>query len=177
MHYAAIGPHPDPKIELRRHIRREVVPRIDLKHWRDVDRPLPLRYRTDFWTVFCCTLPYVDGRRSHSRSVYVLECIDADDPRGVAQLRLGKTIPQSWPDQGWGANRRIYVGRSSAVVWRLYQHVNDDPEEGADFTQVFQPVRILDIEFYRHMSKCSRAEKMTADMIQEEFPDDFVYQA
>jgi hypothetical protein len=55
--------------------------------------------------------------------------------------------------------------------------VSNDPGEGADFTQVFQPVRILNITFYRDHATYCRAERLTAELLQDELPETYVYQA
>jgi predicted GIY-YIG superfamily endonuclease len=177
MHYASIGTRPDPTHTLKQRIRHEVLPQIGTTHWKGTGQHLPLRHRTDFNTVLCCALPHADGRRSHSRAVYVVECVDTANPREVACRRLKKTIKHEWPDKGHEAHRRIYVGRSKSVAHRLHQHVSDDPEEGADFTQVFQPVRILNITFYRHRTVYHRAERLTAELLQQELSDTYVHQA
>mgnify|MGYP000073547065 CR=1 FL=1 len=142
--------------------------------WHDVDRYLPFRLDTSPWTIARECLSHCDGTRA-SNAVYVLECFQTSDHQNVAVQHLQKT-KSNWKGSVEDARRVIYVGKSINLIRRLDRHLNDPGGKGAEFTTVFPPVRVLHVLWFNSRSKMDKAEPMTADMLRDRFPADYVSQ-
>jgi hypothetical protein len=157
-------------------ISEEVLPRIPEDRWKDVDRPLPLRFDTSIDAVVLEALRHCTGS-FRDFAVYVLECRHTTEWGQHAAVELGKVKQQRWRGDLDGARRVIYVGMTVNLSRRLLEHVQEDNDEGAEFTQIFPPLRVLDVSWYRNRRRVARAEKMLADAIDERFPGDYVMQS
>lgn len=157
-------------------VRNDVLPRIPVDRWQDLNRPLPLRFDTSLDAVVLEALPHCTG--SFRRfAVYVLECRHTRRWRQHAATELGKLKSDRWTGEINRARRIIYVGVTVNLQRRLVEHVDATDSDGAEFTQVFPPLRVLDVSWYRNYRRAQRAEKRVADAISERFPDDYVYQS
>jgi len=159
---------------LQERIQTEVVPRIPTEPWYDVERSLPLRYDTDIWTIASIAFPHCTGE-PRTDAVYVLECLPTSEYQHSAIRTLGKYKPQ-WGDELRRARRILYVGVTAGLLKRLDHHLNNTDNRGAEFTQVFPPVRLLDVAWYSSYGYAERAEVLTAEALRERFPDDYVAQ-
>ncbi|WP_269782719.1 GIY-YIG nuclease family protein [Halobacterium wangiae] len=90
-------------------------------------------------------------------------------------IHSGNPSP-SWAGEVDGANRILYVGVTVNLLKRLDEHLNNSGSGPADFTKVFPPIRILNVNWYPSYQIACQAERITADLLAEEFPEDFVAQ-
>lgn len=152
-------------------VAQEIVPRVPAEHWKESEEDLPLRYAESPQAISLALWPHCDGGVKRY-AVYVLECINNQSP---ATKRSLYTTRSYW-DGGVArqARRRIYVGRAKRVFQRLEQHLLD-AEQGANFTQVYRPIRVLDVSWWRPY-RVGAAEVEVAEQLQEQFPDDYVVQ-
>lgn len=157
-------------------VSNEIVPRIPENRWQDLDRLLPLRHDTSPGSVFLEALPHSDGS-FRDFAVYVLECRQTTDWGQHAAVELGKPKQKRWSTDINGARRVIYVGVTINLMRRLMEHVDEDNDDGAEFTQVFPPVRVLDVSWFRNYQRASNAEKLVADRLAERFPEDYIMQS
>lgn len=159
---------------IEKYVRDEVVPRIPADSWQETDEPLPLQYHTDVWTIATVALPHCTGGRK-TDAVYVLECIHNTQYQHTALSELGK-YKKKWQKKIPSANRLLYVGVTKNLVRRLDQHLNNTDDRGAHFNRVFPPVRLLDVSWYSSYTQAHRAEELTAKLLRERFPGDYVSQ-
>jgi predicted GIY-YIG superfamily endonuclease len=108
-------------------------------------------------------------------AVYVLECRPNTHPTATA-ARYFERVDQPWTGTVAGAKRLLYVGVTTNLHRRLHEHLNSPGNRGAQFTTVFPPLRILDVAWYSSYQEAQDAERLTAQLLQEAFPDDYVYQ-
>lgn len=115
-----------------------------------------------------------DDKRYGSKGVYILEC----DKRSFKKTkRFGmnvgstNTIPK-WVWPAHSADKRLYIGSSKRVGYRILQHIHND---GAWFTEIFPPKKIQGIEWYaRTQDNLQEIEKEKAVELRED--NIFVYQ-
>ena len=187
---------------LRERIRNEVLPTIPRDSWQETDEILPLT-EPDLgpWGIAAACLRFCDGSLQ-SDAVYVLECKKNSRYREDAIYELAKAGKRSWesPPSWWErpnqADRIIYVGYTTNLVRRFDEHLNSpgfNRDGGANFTTLFPPVRILSVEWYgdsyvngesdqyfgdgHDVPRAILAERITAELMEEEFPEDFIYQS
>ncbi|RAW44054.1 hypothetical protein DQW50_16500 [Halorubrum sp. 48-1-W] len=105
-----------------------------------------------------------------TNAVYVLECQMKFVTQKVVreELRLQNDVP--WIDDAQENNRLIYVGVSTVVPNRLWKHAVGNGD-GANFTQMFPPTRLLSIQWFGRESDAYRAEELTAEILEEETHD------
>jgi len=161
---------------LSKRVRDEYVPSIPADTTQSLDRFLPLRYNNTVDAVILETLPHLTGETDKSAAVYVLEC--RHNSRAVhdafAELNKGSVF---WDrDNAATARRLIYVGVTTELIRRLYNHLNN-PREGGDFPTVHPPLRVLSVFWFGSYKRAHRAEKLIADGLQERFDEDHVVQA
>ena len=72
--------------------------------------------------------------------------------------------------------RVLYVGVTVNLIRRLDEHINSPAQEGAQFTALHPPVRVLQVGWFSSFEEASRAEEITADLLSSKFPDDFIAQ-
>lgn len=157
----------------RRHVRSEVVPEIPSDTYQTTSDYLPLKYDTSPATIVNCVLPHADGSL-RSDAVYVLECFRNQHARNIAINRGVSTQSIGQWDEAQNARRILYVGVTSSVVRRIDQHLNSPADAGAFFTGVFRPVRILNVDWHHSYEFAETVERVTAEVLREEFPEDFV---
>jgi predicted GIY-YIG superfamily endonuclease len=90
----------------------------------------------------------------------------------MALIELERPKPPRWVKEAVEHDRLFYVGVSKHMVDRLHEHAIGT---GPDFTQVFPPVRLLNIDWYSTLSKSIWAKPKKADYLDRDFPDAFVY--
>jgi len=177
MHYRDSGaslPRLQGDEAVRYRLRHDVVSSIPTDVWYEADDYLPLRHDTDPLTIASTAFRFCTGE-PRSYAVYVLECAYSRQHRNVAATQLGAYRP-GWKDEVDSARRLIYVGRAKNLLKRLHQHLNEPGDVGANFTAVFPPVRILDVSWYPSKFTADRAERFTAELLRERFPDDYISQ-
>lgn len=109
------------------------------------------------------------------KGIYVLKC----DKRPLGKTKAwGSNIGKSdkIPNWVWVAHdmdERYYVGSSKRVGYRILQHIHQD---GAQFTSVFPPARIVEIEWVSASTENLREmERKRAEELKDE--ETFVFQA
>lgn len=116
-----------------------------------------------------------DPIRSHG--VYVLDCKTA--PLDLAKRRafehLDITQVPWWLNAACKRDRLVYVGVSKRMVDRLHAHANFRGD-GGSFMKVFPPKRLIDINWFNTLAESYRAEVETADYLDNELEDAYVYQ-
>ena len=177
MHYRGSGDllsrdHGDDAV--RERLRRDVIASIPSDAWNETDDFLPLRHATDPLTIASAAFRFCTGE-PRTYAVYVLECQYSAHYREITASELGITRPR-WTGQVDSADRLIYVGRAKNLLKRLDQHLNEPGAPGANFTAVFSPVRILNVSWYPSKFTADRAERFTAELLRERFPDDYISQ-
>lgn len=159
---------------LESRIRENVIPNIPSDSWQETSDPLPFQRDTSIQTIVANLLEFTTGD-SRTNAVYVLECIHTKNHQQTAAVDLGKPKKQ-WRGKVDGADRLLYVGVTANLLRRMDQHFNDARGEAAHFTTVFPPIRVLDVEWYRSYHRAEKAEILTAELLREEFPNDYVSQ-
>lgn len=111
----------------------------------------------------------------NKKGIYVLEC----DKRDLGTTEAyGKNIGKSDSISNWvwpahSADERYYVGSSKRVGYRILQHIHQD---GAQFTTVFPPAKIVEIEWVEASTNNLREkERQKAEDLKTD--DIFVFQA
>ncbi|SEP27121.1 hypothetical protein SAMN04487948_13012 [Halogranum amylolyticum] len=148
----------------------DVVERIPDDHYRELTAVHPLQANHDLGTVLAECAPFADWT-GRTDAVYVLECTNSPGADHAARAQLGLQHSVEWPREASTAERRLYVGVSNRVAISIWQHVAG---VGADFCAIFPPARILDLSFYDRPSEARHAAAMTAEMVRERFPEDYV---
>lgn len=115
------------------------------------------------------------GNEYNKKGIYTLKC----DKRPLGKTKAwGSNIGRDdkIPNWVWVAHdmdRRYYVGSSKRVGYRILQHIYQD---GAQFTKVFPPAHIIEIEWVEASTENLRKmEEEKADNLKDE--ETFVYQA
>lgn len=165
---------PPVREDLREKIRREVVPNVPANSWREVpERGLPLRYNIDPWTVAWSCMRFATGK-PRTNAVYVLECMRTSGHQEQAAIHFEKTKPH-WKNVDT-AERLLYVGVTKNLIRRLDEHLNNSGRGSAQFTRVFPPIRILHVAWYPSYVRARNAEGITAELLRDRFPNDYVSQ-
>lgn len=81
----------------------------------------------------------------------------------------------SWMWAAYYASQRFYVGFTTDPYRRLREHVGS--HNSALFTTIFQPERLVDIEWYSDESAAREREEEYAEQLRENRRDVFVSQA
>lgn len=171
-HAAAPPAHGSRRLERRAATIAERVPRTS---YVDLDGWCPLQRRTDPWTIAAQCLPHCTGE-PETDAVYVLECRSSSEYGHIAVSQLER-YQKPWNGEIEGADRLLYVGRTVDVLRRLDEHLNSPGDEGAHFTTVFPPVRILDLSWWESQWRARAAEPKVAEHLRQRFPEDYVYQS
>lgn len=162
-----------PDEALRDVVRDRIVEDVPTETYRESGDIAPFRYDTTRSTIATALLPFVTGE-PRTYAVYVLECLKNKTAPGTV-LEQGVSPSSVSRYQHAGAARRvIYVGVAKNVLDRLNQHLNRPGTEGANFTAMYPPVRILQVGWFNGQSRAESAEAVTATLLRERFPDDFV---
>ena len=163
-----------PRRTLASRIQEEVISDFPTHPWRFANDPCPLQYDTDSCTLVSICLPFCDAT-PRTNAVYVLECMKNKRYRQTAATRLGKLKPQ-WDASICDADRILYVGMTVNLLRRLNEHLNHPERKAADFTAVFRPIRLLSVTWYSSISEAARAEPLTASLLRDAFPSNYVSQ-
>lgn len=116
--------------------------------------------------------------------VYVLRCnMPGTKSEFVEQTQMSTEwltddIP-SWAWAAWYSSQCVYVGFTHNPYLRVEQHVEyiEDPDEdGALFTKLFPPEKVESIDWYESETEARRMEVETAERIERERYNAFVYQ-
>ena len=109
---------------------------------------------------------FSDGTTAKTNAVYVLECQMKSVTQKVVreELRLQNNV--SWIYDAQENKRLVYVGVSTVVPSRLWKHAIGNGD-GANFTQMFPPSRLLSIQWFEREADAYRAEEITADILRE----------
>lgn len=177
MHYCEDGSPVSPirrRDSLDDRVRR-VVDRIPSDTIQELDTPLPLQRDTGISTLVAECLPHCTGE-PRTDAVYVLECRSNSYYTDTAIEYLGRGS-KPWNGKVESADRLIYVGVTVNLLRRLDEHLNSPGNEGAHFTTVFPPIRILDVSWWSSFSIAKQAEQMIADQLDERYPPDFIFQS
>ncbi|WP_152031288.1 hypothetical protein [Natrarchaeobaculum aegyptiacum] len=110
-----------------------------------------------------------------NHAVYVLECRHRPE-KSAKLLAINALDVKSVP--GWviGAarsERLLYVGLSKRPVTRIWHHAT---ARGANFTKVFPPVRLLDIDWHPTLADSYREEPKKAQHLRKHLDKAFVSQ-
>lgn len=120
--------------------------------------------------------PFVrESNSTQNHAVYVLNCRKRDirNATNIALESLDVRRVPWWINAACAAERIYYVGVSKRVFHRLYKHVI---ASGANFTKIFPPTEIVDIEWYSSLAPSYRAEVEKAERLREKHPKAFVAQ-
>lgn len=113
---------------------------------------------------------FSDGTTEKTNAVYVLECQMKFVTQKVVREELHLQNDVSWIDDAQESRRLVYVGVSTVVPNRLWKHAVGNGD-GANFTQMFPPTRLLSIQWFERESDAYRAEELTAEILEEETHD------
>lgn len=109
---------------------------------------------------------FSDGTTARTNAVYVLECQVKSVTQKVVREELRLQNDVSWIYDAQQNKRLVYVGVSTVVTSRLWKHAMGNGD-GANFTQMFPPSRLLSIQWFEMESDAYRAEEITADVLRE----------
>ncbi len=154
-------------------VREEIVEKVPSDSYWETDQLLPLKYDKSISTLTIALFPFADGS-FRTNAVYVLEGLRSPTSAGTALLQgvSSKSLAKYTGLDGY--RRVLYVGVTSNLIQRLDQHLNSPADDGAYFTALYPPVRILQVGWFRTYQRAERAEKITANLLRERFPNDFV---
>ncbi len=110
---------------------------------------------------------FSDGSMERTNAVYVLECQWKTVSQRVVREELRLQNDVSWVGEAQKNRRLVYVGVSTCVPNRLWKH-SIGRGDGANFTQMFPPTRLLSIQWFKRESDAYRAEELTAQILREE---------
>jgi hypothetical protein len=146
----------------------------DASHWKELN-PCPERclcHNPSRRKVRPLVGEHVEHPWAH-HGVYVLECRQTS-ATAVERVRIRKGNQQFPCSRDvFDANRIFYVGVSKQVAERVYLH---SIGSGATFTEAFPPVRIVDVTMYNSLAESYRAEERTARLLNDRYPDTYVFQ-
>lgn len=159
--------------EIEKGVREDVLSRVKtaLSERRDTDCP----YRC-----LCCN---VDEKRIAelvnqfasdklwTDGVYVLECLPRSVSQRVVREELHLQHDCRWINASQHSDRLLYVGVSQNVPSRLKEHAYARGN-GANFTQIFPAKRLQSLMWYPTAATAYRAEKITAELVEESTTDD-----
>jgi predicted GIY-YIG superfamily endonuclease len=157
---------------LRKEVRSRIVSGVPTDSYRETSDYLPLRHDTSVPAISLALLPHTDGSLKDN-AVYVLECLTTPAVgsaicNGISTESIARYQDLENPD------RVLYVGVTSNLLRRINQHINVPVEDGANFTGLYRPIRVLEVGWFRTYERADKAEALAADLLRERFPDDFV---
>lgn len=163
------------KEALREVVRDRVVDDVPAEAYYETDRIVPFQHDTTRSTIASALLEFVTGE-PRTYAVYVLECLQSKTNAGTV-LRQGVS-PASVTryEDASDSRRTIYVGMAKQVINRVDQHLNKPGRQGANFTALYPPVRILQVGWFNDQDRTHEAEQLTAEILEEKFPTDFIAQ-
>jgi len=157
---------------LREEVQSRIVDQVPTDSYQQTSDPLPLMHDDSISSIVLELLPHTDGSFADN-AVYVLECIQT--PGISTAIRYGISLASISRYKNLdGADRVVYVGVSSNLLRRLHQHINLPVEEGANFTALYRPIRVLQVGWFRSYDRAEKAEALAANLLDDRFPDDFV---
>lgn len=158
---------------LRDEVHDRIIDGVPSAAYDETSEIAPFRYDTSRATIAAALYPFTTGE-PRTNAVYVLECLQNRTPAGTA-LRQGVSSASISRYQSAGDARRVlYVGVAQNVLDRIDQHLNYPGREGANFTALYPPVRILQVGWFTGKRTAEDAERLTATLLRNRFPDDFV---
>ena len=155
-------------------LAEHIAHRVPTDSYEDPGTPAPFTRDTSLNRIVMECLPFCTAT-PRTDAVYILECLQNSSYRRTAVQDLHRT---NKPGEGdvEEADRLIYVGMTVNLLRRIDEHLNSPGDDGAHFTTVFPPVRLLDVSWWPSFDEAMRAEERIADHLQERFPSDYVYQ-
>ncbi|WP_147439914.1 GIY-YIG nuclease family protein [Haloarcula sp. Atlit-7R] len=154
-------------------VRKRIVERVPSETYRETDQILPFKHDTSRSTIASAPLPFATGE-PRTYAVYVLECLQSGTGPATALSQGVSTASVSRYGDAGGSRRVIYVGMAKRVLDRIDQHLNKPGSEGAYFTALYPPVRILQVGWFNGKEQARDAERLTAGLLEERFPNDFI---
>jgi predicted GIY-YIG superfamily endonuclease len=155
-------------------LAEHIAHRVPTDSYEDPGTPAPFTRDSGLNSIVMECLPFCTGA-PRTDAVYVLECLqNTSYKRASAQYPHRTNKP--WEGDVEQAERLIYVGMTVNLLRRIDEHLNSPGDDGAHFTTVFPPVRLLDVSWWPSFSEAMRAEEKVADHLKERFPSDYVYQ-
>lgn len=158
---------------LQDRVQEQIVDEVPNETHYETDDVVPFKYDTTRPTIAAALYPFTTGEpRTHA--VYVLECLQRmTSPATVLDQGVSPASVTRYKDAG-EARKVLYVGVAKNVLTRIDQHLNYPGEEGANFTAMYPPVRILQVGWFNAGATARDAERITAKRLREKFPHDFV---
>ena len=160
--------------EITQSAKETVLPRVKRAFGSALESDCPcgcLCHNVDNKRVATVVRQFSDGRPNWTYAVYVVECRLRRVPQRVAREQLRLQKPSPWVNKAQKHKRLVYVGVSQNVVNRLMQHAAGRGA-GANFIQLFPVSRLLSVQWFSGPSVAYRAEELTAEMLDNELPDD-----
>lgn len=152
----------------------DVVERVPADSYEDSGVRAPFMYDTSPATIVNECFPFCTGE-PRTDAVYVLECLKNSSHKQASIQYLGR-LNKQWERHVDEADRLLYVGMTVDLLNRLNEHLNSPGDDGAHFTTVFRPVRLLDVSWWHSFEDAMKAEEEIASQLQNRFPSDYVYQ-
>jgi len=160
----------------KRKVWRRLASAVPDSSYTDTSQVFPLQRDTSKKTIARCVRQFSDGDYSRTDGVYVLECFRNPVPPGSALAnQVSYNSLSRYHDLG-EPKRVLYVGVSENVPRRIHQHLNDPGGQGANFTAIYRPVRLLQVGWFKNYTRAERAEQLTAKFLEMRFPSDYVAQ-
>lgn len=158
---------------IRDEVRDRIVDDVPAKTYHDVERVLPFRHDTSRSTIASILLRFTTGE-PRTYAVYVLECLqNSAEPTTALLQGVSASSVSRYADAG-ASRRVIYIGMAKRVLDRLDQHLNKPGREGANFTALYPPIRVLQVGWFNGQDQAQTAERLTAELLEEKYPKDFV---
>lgn len=117
------------------------------------------------------------SQAEYAGCVYVLECENTSSNRAESISLIDhrkKRLPW-WVSPARSSSRRLYVGRATDLVNRLWEHIRGSQYGGAHFTTVFQPRRLRRVFLYQQYTHRDQIEGKVTQTVDRENTDSFVY--
>lgn len=158
---------------MRDEVQERIVEGIPTETYHEAEQILPFKHDTSRSTIASALLPHTTGE-PRTYAVYVLECLqNGTGAATVLSQGVSTTSVSHYGDAG-ECRRVIYVGMAKRVLDRIDQHLNKPGGEGAYFTALYPPIRVLQVGWFNGKEQAQEAERLTADLLEEKFPADFI---
>lgn len=107
-------------------------------------------------------------------AVYVLKCAIGDADASIKRAFEMHGKPPWWLNPSFEAAVRYYVGSTGRPVDRLIEHIDPDIE-ASEYTTVFKPIELKEVEWYRKYRDAANRERERAVELRKKYPEAFVY--
>ena len=117
------------------------------------------------------------SQAEYSGCVYVIECQNTsiEQAEWISKYKHGKVEIPWWIAPAESATQRLYVGRTTDITDRLWDHIRGFDSGGAHFTSIFRPHRLRRVFLYDKYEYRNLLEGKISQTTDRENDTAFVY--